>query len=354
MIPKTHHTPFLIAAIMPLLVFAWFVPKGVVQVDLWLLWLLAMGVLGLPMMFLELALSYRSGKPPLQGMQELTRQADAKTYWRVFSFLSVFLSLLLAVGFIVRFAERLVILPLVTKIAVVPSYVLAFALTVVALFLTPLKHRLLGLGAVLIVVSAVLSVMLGSWWQGIAMTDVSFGEWARAVIMALFSVGVGTGLYWFLDERTDAQTALAGKVLPIWLSQIVFGAIAFGISGSGHLLSTMIIGLVGVLMVAGFLLSYAQSQLTARFGLMKGIAITALAAVLMTVLPSDILGSMMVVVGLLSALMLSVFAGFVMKLSHLRKSLNFKTEVRYNVWRILVRWIVPLAIVSALAGWFVG
>lgn len=352
MTPKIRHTPFLIAAIMPLLVFAWFLPKGAVQVDLWLLWLLAMGVLGLPMMFLELALSYRSGRSPLQGMQELTRQADVKTHWRVFSFLSVFLSVLLAVGFIVRFAERLVASLVAMDVATIPSYALAFALTIVALFLIPLKHRLLGIGAVLIVVSAVLSVVLGDW-QGIAMTDTSFGEWARAVIMALFSVGVGTGLYWFLDERTGTK-ALTGKVLPIWFFQIVFGAIAFGITGSAYLLPATIVGLVGVLMVAGFLLSYAQSQLTARFGMVVGIAITVLIAILMSALPSGVLGSMMVVAGLLSALVLSVFAGFVMKLSHLRKSLNFKTEARYNLWRILVRWIIPLAILSALVGWFIG
>lgn len=304
------------------------------------------------MLFLELALSYRSGNAPWMGMQKLTREADAKTHWRVFSVLSVLMSVLLAVGFLVRFAERLT--GSVMSDMGVPSYALAFVLTFAALILSPIKGRLLGPSAVLIVVSALLSPLLGGW-DGIAMTQTSIAEWARAVVMALFSMGVGTGLYWFLDDREDTHKkrfALTTKVLPIWLTQVAFGAIAFGVAGTPHSSVASVIGTVGVVMVASFLLGYAREQLATRFGVMKGTLMAASVALLLAALPSGVIGASLATLGLLTALVLALFAGFVMKISHLRKSLNFKTEVRYGLWRVMVRWLVPLAIVLAVVGWF--
>ena len=37
-----------------------------------------------------------------------------------------------------------------------------------------------------------------------------------------------------------------------------------------------------------------------------------------------------------------------MKISHLRKSMNFSNELFYNLWRIAVRIVLPLSILLAM------
>lgn len=347
-----RYAPFFVAAVLPLLTFSWLMPKGVVQIDLWLLWLMAMVLLGLPMMFLELALSKRSEASVWQGMQTLTRQSDVPTYWRAFSLLSVILSLVLGAGFIARFSEAVTASPLIQSFAQIPSYALAFALTILALILSPLKHKPLMLGVALVALAAVLSAAMGG--LSIAITPTSIGEWALAVVLALFSMGLGTGLYWFLDNTTTQTKphALSSRVLPVWGCQVVFGIIAFGLSSTTYTPLASLIGVVGVVLVASFLFHYALMQLKGRFGLILGLSIGVALALMLGALPSQFLTPMLVVLGLLTAMSLSLFAGFAMKISHLRKSLNFKNEFRYNVWRIAIRWLVPLAVVSALIGWF--
>lgn len=55
--------------------------------------------------------------------------------------------------------------------------------------------------------------------------------------------------------------------------------------------------------------------------------------------------------GLLICLIYSVFVGWMMKISHLRKAINFSSEAFYNIWRIAVRIILPLAILMALVAY---
>jgi SNF family Na+-dependent transporter len=43
--------------------------------------------------------------------------------------------------------------------------------------------------------------------------------------------------------------------------------------------------------------------------------------------------------------------GWMMKISHLRKAINFSSEGFYNIWRIAVRIILPLAILMALVAY---
>jgi hypothetical protein len=45
--------------------------------------------------------------------------------------------------------------------------------------------------------------------------------------------------------------------------------------------------------------------------------------------------------GLLICLIYSIFAGWIMKISHLRKSMNFSNELFYNLWRIAIRIVLP-------------
>jgi len=67
-----------------------------------------------------------------------------------------------------------------------------------------------------------------------------------------------------------------------------------------------------------------------------------------------VIGGVLVVVSIISALILAVFSGWQMKISHMRKSLNFKSEGIYNIWRVAIRILVPLLIVVAIAGWLMS
>ncbi|MEL0028746.1 MAG: hypothetical protein VW625_08825, partial [Perlucidibaca sp.] len=50
----------------------------------------------------------------------------------------------------------------------------------------------------------------------------------------------------------------------------------------------------------------------------------------------------------LNQLVLAVFAGWVMKISHVRKALQLPSEAVYNVWRVAIRWVAPIVLVTAL------
>jgi SNF family Na+-dependent transporter len=47
-------------------------------------------------------------------------------------------------------------------------------------------------------------------------------------------------------------------------------------------------------------------------------------------------------------LIYALFAGWIMKISHLRKSMNFSSEAFYNLWRIAVRVVLPVGIILAI------
>ncbi|MDO5652102.1 MAG: hypothetical protein Q4G13_08240, partial [Moraxella sp.] len=365
----TRFTPFFVAAALPMVAFVWFLPTGAVQLDLWLLWFVAMVLVGLPVLLGELALAHRSKLGVWQGMQLLTREADVGVHWRSFAGLSVVVVLLLAAFLIAKFATWLAVgaandESFAVNIDVSPM-VLSGVLMIVAMILSLLKQKLVGLGAILVVLSGLLALVMG----GVAlpvMTNTTLGEWAIAVAMALFSVGSGTGLYWFMSsnaalqqdtkqentKQQDTKTALSRVALPIWSVQVVFGALAFLVAQAQRPMMVMVIGGLGVVMFAAYLLYYAFSQMMARVGMIKGAAITVVLALALAVLPSTILQALLIYIGLAAGLVLAVFMGWLMKISHLRKTLNFNTELRYNLWRMAVRIVVPIAILLAFVGSF--
>ncbi len=51
----------------------------------------------------------------------------------------------------------------------------------------------------------------------------------------------------------------------------------------------------------------------------------------------------------LNLLVLSVYAGWIMKISHLRKAVNLPSEALYNLLRIALRWLAPVTLLVALA-----
>jgi hypothetical protein len=51
----------------------------------------------------------------------------------------------------------------------------------------------------------------------------------------------------------------------------------------------------------------------------------------------------------LNLLVLSLYTGWVMKMSHLRKAVNLPSELLYNVLRIALRWLAPITLLLAVA-----
>ncbi len=349
---------FFVACALPLLFIGQLAPSMAHELDFWLLWLVAMTLVGLPVLFAEFALSARSGTAPWQGMQKLTREADAKMIWRVFAGLSVLVCMLIAASITARVgAGMLVHLPQV-KLPV-PSIGLSAGLMVVVLILTLLKGRLLPVGLAIVILGALVSLFDGGLTSGVTvpvMTDVSLSEWGRAVSLALLSVGVGTGLYWFGSTGATSviyqhKKSLTGFIFPVWLTQIIFGSFAL-LAGSAFVTPTsFLLSALGMLLVASFLGYYAISQLIVRFGLLMGAGLGVVGLLAFSVIPAKVVLVLLVVLSLIAVLTLAVFSGFVMKISHLRKTFNFKSEGRYNIWRILVRILVPLALILALVGW---
>ena len=370
-----RYASYFIAALLPLLLFRWFAPASIGEIDFWLLWLLAMLLVSLPVVYAEIALAYRSAEAPLAGMQKLTREADASTFWRSFGWLAALVSILIAAlvisgasqGILAAFTE-------LNSVPNVPSFAIAAGLMVIAVLLSLLGVAPLPIGLGLMLIGLLLGVANGLPNIAFAMTDVSLSEWARAVALALVSVGAGTGLYWFGQNLIRKQTVTAvgtdnhnaqttrnsaapayratKLVLPIWVLQLVVGVVALFISGMALPPIGQLLYWVGVLFVVSSLLHYSTQQLAHKFGLLVSVVLTFVLALLLVVaIPTNWLVGILVIISSIAVLLLSVFAGWQMKISHLRKSLNFGNEAFYNLWRVAIRLIVPLALLLALIGW---
>lgn len=370
-----RYASYFIAALLPLLLFRWFAPASIGEIDFWLLWLLAMLLVSLPVVYAEIALAYRSAEAPLAGMQKLTREADVSTFWRSFGWLAALVSVLIA-ALVISGASTGILAALteLNSVPNVPSFAIAAGLMVIAVLLSLLGVAPLPIGLGLMLIGLLLGVANGLPNIAFAMTDVSLSEWARAVALALVSVGAGTGLYWFGQNLIRKQTVTAvgtdnhnahttrnsaapayratKLVLPIWVLQLVVGVVALFISGMALPPIGQLLYWVGVLFVASYLLHYSTQQLAHKFGLLVSVVLTFVLALLLVVaIPTNWLVGILVIISSIAVLLLSVFAGWQMKISHLRKSLNFGNEAFYNLWRVAIRLIVPLALLLALIGW---
>ena len=371
-----RYASYFIAALLPLLLFRWFAPASIGEIDFWLLWLLAMVLVSLPVVYAEIALAYRSVDAPLAGMQKLTREADASPIWRSFGWLAALVSIMIA-ALVISGASTGVLAALteLNSAPAIPSFAIAAGLMVIAVLLSLLGVAPLPIGLGLMVIGLLLGVANGLPNIDFAMTDISLNEWARAVALALVSVGAGTGLYWFGQNLVANQVATAVDtdninaqaparsratseyratklVLPIWILQLIVGVVALSISGMALPPIGQLSYWIGVLFVASYLLHYSTQQLAHKFGLLVSLVLTfVLALLLVVIIPTVWLVGLLVIISSIAVLLLSIFAGWQMKISHLRKSLNFGNEAFYNLWRIAIRLIVPLALLLALIGW---
>ncbi|MFZ3194184.1 MAG: hypothetical protein WA154_13385 [Moraxellaceae bacterium] len=342
----------LVALLMVLLLSSWFAPEGdsirIQQIDFWLVWLLCMLLLALPLTLLETALARRSQTAPLQAIVQLTREADVRPAWRLVGWLAVAVMAIMAGGMAYQAANYFKLLD-ASQGWSVPLLGWAGLSVLVAIGLSGFPRLLIWAGVVL----AILSIELSTFAQGIgqwAWTSFSLAEWSSAVILALVASGLGMGLYWQSAVLQPSSDRASLQALPIWAAQVVGGvlfALAQGIHGS------FASGLYALALLcgAGYLISMVRLQLSAR-----GLAVPLqwlllLASLLLWLLPWTMLWAKVAsALGLLVCLVYAVFSGWQMKISHLRKALNFDHEMTYNLWRVAMRLLIPLAVLAALAG----
>jgi hypothetical protein len=344
---------------------------------------------------LESALAKRSQLLPLQALPALTRDADASPRWRINGWVAIGAALLLAGGL----TSQLTVLAHTLLHDVVGHHTatalqsgigagLTLAAVILAVYAASFVAEWLAVaGSVLLVVLTVIGVTntQAAAWQW---TSFSALEFSGVVVLALASTGLGLGVYWASAVTATPATAkqpTSGygakaksdtprrSILPIWIAQLLGGlVVALGWVGMypdfaggqiadaaspmpQHLPAIFDLNwalyALALLCAAGFLLGFVRQQLRGRGFAPIIVAVISLAGLALWVLPlTSLLLTITNAVLLIVAAIYAIFSGWKMKSSHLRKALGFNNEALYNVWRVQIRILVPLAVLIALIG----
>ncbi|KMV00390.1 hypothetical protein DCL20_05450 [Acinetobacter schindleri] len=315
------------------------------QLDFWMLWLATMLILALPVCYLEIALAKRSKTTALQALSSLTREADSSQRWRIVGWLAVVFIPFLA-GAMLNHASNVVS---IANLEVQQPAILA-GLVIAALLLSLVPRLILvGITTVGVIASLVLANVMGTALPEWQVTPVQFSEWGNATVLALVASGLGMGLYWQSSLAAVKQQDGATKtVLPIWIAQLL-AVIAFGFFAVKAEVPAFAL-VAAIVAAAALMLQMAREQLQQRqINVIIQWVIVAVAT-LVWLIPNitPVFNNLLILWGLVISLIYALFAGWIMKISHLRKSMNFSSEAFYNIWRIAVRVVLPVSIVVAI------
>lgn len=357
-------------------------------------WALGLLVLALPLLLLEFMMGRRSRRSPLEGLAVLTREADARRFWRASAWGGALAALLalaavaLGAGGSLHFLARdlglidgptdLARAGLVLPIGTGGLFVLAAGLSLLGAEL----RALVQLGALIIAL-----VLLGlAALAGIGMAETVYlpappvaETWRAALRLALLSFGGGLGVIWLGGMRLPREASLGrlalGVVAVQWLlaallllamaptvaAAVITAQTGLQVAASGGsawllLVAVTLVALLALLQIAEPLLLRLREKGLALLPavVLVFVAAAALAEAVWFFGHEAGLARLVAVLGgllLLVQLGLSVFAGWGMKISHARKELALPSEAIYNVWRVAVRLVVPLCILWVLAGY---
>lgn len=316
------------------------------QLDFWLLWLGTMLVLALPICYLEIALAKRSKTTALNALFSLTRDADASPRWRLVGWLAVVFIPFLAgamLSSVSQYSAQWLIQGMAPQLIFMGTAIAALVLSLLP------RLALAGITALCVIAALIFAQISGTALPEWHMTALEFGEWGSATVLALVASGLGLGLYWQTSLVQAKQQDIASKtVLPIWFAQLV-AVLAFAYFAVAAQLPVIAL-LVATIAGAALLLQLAREQLAQRQMVVVVQWAIIAGAVLIWAIPeiTAIFNRVLVIWGLVICLIYSLFAGWIMKISHLRKAMNFSNELFYNVWRIAVRIVLPLSILLAI------
>lgn len=361
--------------------------------------LICLLLLAVPLRLLELMLGRRSRRTPIDGMAHLTREADAGRGWRAAAWASTGMDLFIVtiLGLLAGWAGSFLgqhLLSETVQTATTTGLVwpmgsgLAFILAAgLALLAAPVRELAGTIALALVVICLGVAALhgAGSLAGYDTATTLNAEGWRQAMRFALLSGGGGLGVVWVTGMRLPRETSLGEFALGlvalqavlaglVWLALAPFVNAAAGAVGSDAVLelipAAMGGGVVPVLLFvalgvgAVFALAFAAEPLILKL-LDKGLS--RLQAVVLVFIAGAVLAEVTWMVGrvegahlmlaavrnvlLLVLLGFSLFAGWVMKISHARKELSLPSEALYNVWRVAVRLLVPLAILFVFSGY---
>ncbi|MEK6788699.1 MAG: hypothetical protein AABY68_07090 [Pseudomonadota bacterium] len=342
----------------------------------WPLGLLGALLVGLPLLLAEQAMAARSKQPGIAGMQALTREADAARGWRFPAYAGLALSL--AVSAILALVSGLLLTQVVQTLWQPLTSTLGLAASAAPA------------GTALWPVLTLLSLLIA---LGRSFRTVPMWLWliVTLVLLALLALQMvnhqtiplvtDLGLLAGLPNAGAANASLLAGALVMGGGM---GAAATLRLSHGELKSSVAAPAIAALFivcvlalhqgswcVAAALLGVVVTQLGLSASLAPALAearqrnLPALAAPLAVIIPVTLLaealwlwgdvGTLSLLVRVtavalaLNLLVLSIYAGWIMKISHLRKAVNLPSELTYNLLRIALRWLAPITLLIALA-----
>ena len=344
-------------------------------------------LLALPLRMAELALGRRSQRGLIDGMASLTREADAPRFYRFWSWGSLATSLLaLSLVGICTGWSLAYLLHLITTTATYPldytplqarwlpllGIILAFMISGVCSDRGWLRlpHVLYGLGSLLLILLLICLAWSG-WPPHTTHVLIQANTWLLALRLTLLLGAGNIGTWYMAAVYLPRDTKLAGFTLLTNLLQLVLITLmmmilqplnlpdlpgsrlillsiprALASSTALHAASFYLaMAIAGILAITALLEPMHRVLMERKIAIRPALLLTTTLGLLMTgiwLLPfaNTIFTTLLLVL----SLVLCIFAGWTMKISHLRKLLNLPSEFIYNLWRVAVRILIPLSL----------
>lgn len=348
-----------IAVAMTVLVWGGLIGAGVLWNQLPLLALSAL-LAAWPLALAERALAVRSQRSLVDGMQQLTRESDASRAWRVLAY-SALLTGLLATVLTATWAGVLSTMALQTLLQSqsgwLASALLVPAVTTVVVFLGLLRFighaKLIAWLVPMLLLAGLSGYSLShdqSWSVASSLALPGGAGWSAAWLLGGLLGGAGLMARWPWQQHTPRQPimqmASALFAAAMLLAILVPGMSAVLLAAVACLLMMLILAqpALAVLMARGL------SRWPALFVVL--VLVTGLAELLWYtggIVRLQQLSLLLLLWMTVNALVLAIYAGWVMKMSHARKALKLPSEAAYTIWRIAIRWVAPLSLLAGVA-----
>lgn len=325
---------------------AWGLPAHEHNLSYALVWLLFMVIAGLPLAFIEPALVRRSRQLPLQGLAPVTREADAATFWRILAPMAM-LSLVMLMGLAVDYSTRGLVIDGTNSLM---TQAFPFLLIFLAMGFAWVGMTLL-LPVIGFIVPAVLAINVLLAPHNLTFALLTPEEWQNVALAALLANVSTLGVSAWLSTQFLEDERASSLVMPLWLTQTLVGALTIAAgTATGNI--SMVVYMLSAVFTCAILAEVVGRQLLAK-PLVKPVAyglVVLAGAVATAAVDYVVFDYVLKVLALLTILGFALLSGWVMKISHVRKALNFGSEGVYNLWRVGVRIVVPITVLWLLVG----
>ncbi|MDO9621971.1 MAG: hypothetical protein Q7I91_08710 [Moraxellaceae bacterium] len=356
------HTRFASLLLIPLVLSVLFVPTLEAN---WLYLVLGVVLGAWPLALAERALAARANQPLIAGMQVLTRQSDAAIRWRVLAWSSLGASVLLLVV-IALYAGAFVTQVLQTQglLKDFPASSIWSASTVIIIFFGVLRRFSRVALSLWLLPTLALAALL--FWQmsqqaTVAMqTELSLLPALPGEAMLLAGVllgGAGAMIRWPVYVGAVNKLTVQVAAVLLVLAAVFFASLHHGSACMVATLLSAVLLFLAMSTIAEPAITHVQTKVSSPW-------MASLAVIVPVVLLSQWIslqaGELVLQAWLqaallwmaLNALILATYTGWIMKISHARKALQLPSEGVYNLWRIAIRWVVPITLLVALYQWF--